>query len=102
MPTIYQFNLPDDVEVEDVHADLNDLIGDRAKVEVRPAARSGQGGRLGQIDPTLFEVVVQLLDTQAAAAAVDAVLTGVAGYLLGKTGSKPRKDDAAGADDAQQ
>ena len=98
MQTTYQINLPDDVAPETVRADLMELIGDRATVEVRPAARSGQGGKLGQIDPTLFEIVIQLLDTQAAAAVIDTVLTGVGGYLLGKTGSKPQDGKTRGPD----
>ena len=85
MEKIFEIKLPAEVSPEDVAKDLSNLIGEHAKVRLRPAGRSGQGGKLGQIDPTLFEIVVQLLDTQAAAA----VVTGVMGYVLGKTGRKP-------------
>jgi hypothetical protein len=89
MEKIFEIKLPADVSPDDVAKDLSNLIGEHAKVRLRPAGRSGQGGKLGQIDPTLFEIVVQLLDTQAVAAVVDSVVTGVMGYVLGKTGRKP-------------
>lgn len=89
MQTIYKTNLPAGVTADQVTADLTQFIGEHATVAVRPLSRSGQGGKLGQIDPTLFEVIIHLLDTEAAAAAVQTILSGVGGYLLGKTGKKP-------------
>jgi hypothetical protein len=90
MKTVYTTTLPAGVTREAVADDLKELVGDFATIEIRPAARSGQGGKLGQIDPALWEIVVQLLDTQAAAAAVDTIGAAIGGYLLGKTGRKPK------------
>lgn len=89
MRAVYGTKLPAGVTIEAVVKDLTDLSGGLAKIEVRSLSRSGQGGKLGAIDPSSFEIIVQLLDTEAAAAAVQAIFAGVSGYLLGKTGKKP-------------
>lgn len=93
MLTIFETKLPDDVDHEQMLKDLNQLIDGTATIEIKPSARSGRGGKLGQVDPGVFDIIVHLLDTQAAAAVVQSVMSGITGYLLAKTGSKPRVEE---------
>lgn len=97
MSTILEIKLPDGVSSESIKADLEELLHGTAAIEVQPAAKSGRKGQLGQIDPAHWEVIIQLLDTKAAAAAVQSVPVAIA-YLLGKTGAKPKVTEKPGAD----
>lgn len=89
MSTCFRTELPDGVTPDEIMRDLQDLADGIASIDIRPAARSGARGKLGQIDPALWEIVVHFLDTKAAAAAVQSLIGGVTGYLLAKTGKKP-------------
>lgn len=93
MSTVFKTNLPAGVDRDAVLRDLNEIAQGVAQVEARQSGRSGQGGKLGQFDPSAWEFVVQLLDTQAAAAAVQTVLGGISGYLFAKTGKKPTSEE---------
>lgn len=98
VPTIFTTELPEDATSEDVVRELQNFLGDTASVEARPSARSGQGGKLGSIDPSTWDIIVHLLDTQAAAAAVHTLLGGVSGYLFAKTGKKPSSKEEPDTD----
>ena len=89
VPTIFTTKLPDNLSPEDVVKDLQVLSGGTVTIDFLPSARSGQGGKLGSIDPATLDFIVQILDTQAAAAAVQTILGGVGGYLFAKTGKVP-------------
>ena len=98
MQTIYTTTIPADVARESLTKDLQELVGESASIQIRPVARSGQGGKLGQIDPGLWEIVVQLLDTQAAAALMDTITGAIGGYLFAKTGRKPKVEQKSEPD----
>lgn len=93
MPTILETHLPDGITPESIRADLEDLTAGAVSIDIQPSARSGSKGQLGQIDPTQWEIIIQLLDTKAAAAAVQTVTQSIPviiAYLLGRTGRKPK------------
>jgi hypothetical protein len=89
VPTIFHTTLPDDADHDQIVRDLEELAAGVVLVEIQPASRSGRGGKLGQIDPNLVDIVVRLLDTETVATIAQSTISGFVGYLLAKSGKKP-------------
>jgi hypothetical protein len=93
VPTIFHTTLPDDADHDQIARDLEELAEGSASVEIQASAQSGRGGKLGQVDPNVVDIVVRLLDTQTAATLAQSAMSGIIGYLLAKSGSKPRIEE---------
>lgn len=85
--------LPPELSKARLTSDLDKLLAGQYKIVIKEISTEKETDRLGQIDPTTVEIVLTLLDTKAAAAAVQTTLGAVIGYIFAKTGKKPDQKD---------
>ena len=90
---VFTATLPPELSKARLKSDLDELLAGQYNIRIREIQTEKTSGQLAQIDPITVEIILNLLDTKAAAAAVQTTLGAVMGYLFAKTGKKPSKKD---------
>ena len=88
-----RLDLPKDMSAAQFQHDIRGLVAHLpAKLTVEAPRQSANAERLGQIDGTVVEIIIRILDTEAAEEVVSASIAAISGYILGKTGKKTKID----------
>lgn len=90
---IFTATLPPELSKARLTADLDELLEGQYDVSINELPREKTSGQFNQIDPATIEIILTLLDTKAAAAAVETTLGAVIGYVFARTGAKPDKKE---------
>ena len=85
--------LPSNLSRAQLNHDLGVLSDGILEFEIRETSEPSSQGKLGQIDGGIVDIVISILDTQAAAESVRVTLAAISGYLFAKTGKNPDLDD---------
>lgn len=82
-----EFQLPDNIRVGSLEGEINAALAGEATIEIL-GRRPAHSDTFGSVDPTVFQMLIEILDTKASAAIVSAITLKVFQIIYNKSNEK--------------